>query len=97
MQRQHNEIRRTCLETANGAAIEVASGRHREDTGNIIRYNRVSDTRGMGVNTAGEIQSPFASWGILLDSYASGTTVLGNEVSGVLAGKKKVRTTPGKK
>jgi len=78
---EYNEIRRTCLETAGGAAIET-SGPHKMDTGNVIRYNRIHETVGLTCDETGEFQKPFLSWGILLDAYSSGTTVLGNEVVG---------------
>lgn len=78
---EYNEIRRTCLETAGGAAIET-SGPHKMDTGNVIQYNRIHDTVGLTCNAEGEFQKPFLSWGILLDAYSSGTAVVGNEVVG---------------
>ncbi len=78
---EYNEIRRVCLETAGGAAIET-SGPHKLDTGNIIQFNRIHDVPGLGTDENGEFKKPYLSWGILLDAYSSGTTVRGNEVVG---------------
>jgi len=78
---EYNEIRRTCLETAGGAAIETA-GPHKLDTGNVIQYNRIHDTVGLIGRPDEGFKKPYLSWGILLDSWSSGTTVRGNEVVG---------------
>lgn len=76
---EYNEIQFTNLETADSGAIDT-SGRHRKDTGNVIRYNRIRDTGGLGTDTEGKFRSPHYTWGIQLDEYTSGTVVKGNVV-----------------
>lgn len=76
---EYNDIHRTCLETVNGAAIET-TGPHKMDTGNVIQYNRITETVGRVTGSDGKFKRPHLSWGILLDGYSSGTTVRGNEV-----------------
>lgn len=77
---EYNEIQGACLETANGAAIET-TGLHKLDTGNVIQYNRIVRTVGRATDASGGFKKPFLSWGILLDSFSSGTLVRGNEVA----------------
>jgi parallel beta-helix repeat protein len=77
---EYNEIQFTNLETADSGAIEV-TGRHRKDTGNVIQYNRIRDTGGLGTDTDGKFRTPYHTWGIHLDDYASGTVVKGNVVA----------------
>lgn len=90
---EYNDIQFTNLETADSGAIDV-TGRHRKDTGNVIQYNRIRDTGGLNTDTEGKFRTPYFTWGIQLDEYASGTTVKGNVVIrsafggvGVLGGK----------
>ncbi|MBN2449530.1 MAG: right-handed parallel beta-helix repeat-containing protein, partial [Lentisphaeria bacterium] len=77
---EYNDLRRTNLETNDTGAIETL-GRDRQPSGNIIRYNLVLDTVGMKHTPEGGIVSPFYTWGIYLDDYSSGTTVVGNIVA----------------
>ncbi len=76
---EYNDIRRTNLETNDTGAIEFL-GRDHKDTGNIVRYNIVLDSIGIGTTSKGRILTPFFNWGIYLDDYSSGTTVYGNIV-----------------
>lgn len=93
---EYNDIQFTNLETVNSGAIET-TGRHRKDTSNVIQYNRIRDTGGLGTDTDGKFRSPYYTWGILLDDYTSGATVRGNVVArsvlggvGVLGGRNNV-------
>ncbi len=76
---EYNDIQFTNLETAEGGAIETF-GRNQKNMESVIQYNRILDTTGLGVGADGKAQSPFLSWGILLDEYSSGVTVQGNLV-----------------
>jgi parallel beta-helix repeat protein len=82
---EFNDIRRTNLETNDTGAIETL-GRDHQNTGNIIRYNFILDSVGMGTTHDGKILSPHFAWGIYLDDYSSGTTVEGNIVARTDAG-----------
>jgi len=74
-----NDIEFVNLETGDSGAIE-SQGRHRKDTGNVIQYNRIRDTGGLTADTEGKLRGPYATWGIRLDDYTSGTVVKGNLV-----------------
>ncbi len=74
-----NDIQFVNLETGDSGAIE-SQGRHRKDTGNVIQYNRIRDTGGLTADTEGKLRGPYATWGIRLDDYTSGTLVKGNIV-----------------
>jgi len=76
---EYNDIQFTNLETVDSSAIET-TGRHRKDTGNVIQYNRIRDTGGLGTDTEGKFRTPYRTWGIQLDEYTSGTVVKGNVV-----------------
>lgn len=76
---EFNRIDHTNLETNDTGAIETL-GRDKALTGNIIRFNMISDVVGLKTTPEGDIQSPFYTWGIYLDDYSSGTTVYGNIV-----------------
>ena len=78
---EFNEINRTNLETNDTGAIECL-GRDKEDSGNIIRYNRIENTIGLKVNEEGVIETPFMTWSVYLDDYSSGVTILGNLLAG---------------
>jgi len=76
---EYNRIHHANLETNDTGAIETL-GRDKKLTGNIIRYNMISDVIGLKTMPDGEIKSPFYTWGIYLDDYSSGTTITGNIV-----------------
>lgn len=76
---EFNDIRRSNLETNDTGAIETL-GRDQQNTGNVIRHNRVLDVVGIGTTPRGKIITPYFNWGIYLDDYSSGTTVYGNIV-----------------
>ncbi|GIV19251.1 MAG: hypothetical protein KatS3mg023_1002 [Armatimonadota bacterium] len=82
---EYNDLRRTNLETNDTGAIETL-GRDQQDTGNIIRYNLILDSVGMISTPDGKIVTPYFTWGIYLDDYSSGTTVLGNIVARTVNG-----------
>ena len=77
---EYNRIERMNLETNDTGAIETL-GRDREDSGNVIRYNVILDVVGLKTTPAGEMLTPFYTWGIYLDDYSSGTQVVGNIVA----------------
>jgi len=82
---EFNDIRRTNLETNDTGAIETL-GRHKQDTGNVIRHNLILDVIGMGTDRDGRILTPYFNWGIYLDDYSSGTLVYGNIVARTVNG-----------
>lgn len=82
---EFNDLRRTNLETNDTGAIETL-GRDQQDSGNIIRYNLILDSVGMISTPDGKIVTPYFTWGIYLDDYSSGTTVLGNIVARTVNG-----------
>lgn len=82
---EYNDLRRTNLETNDTGAIETL-GRDYKDTGNIIRYNLILDSVGLISTPDGRIITPYFTWGIYLDDYSSGTTVVGNIVARTVNG-----------
>ncbi len=82
---EYNRLLRTNLETNDTGAIETL-GRDREDTGNVIRYNLILDVVGLKTSETGEIMTPYYTWGIYLDDFSSGTTVVGNIVARTFRG-----------
>ena len=81
---EYNEIRHTCQELADNAAINCwmeLPPREAERCGHVIRYNLIADTYGCEVIN-GEIgpARAFPSSGIYLDNYASNCLVYGNIV-----------------
>jgi parallel beta-helix repeat protein len=79
---EYNDIRRTNLETNDTGAIEMfcADGMP-VDQGNLLRYNIIFDSVGVKTDPDGVFHSPYMSWGIYLDNYASGTMVYGNIIA----------------
>ena len=77
---EYNEILRTNLETNDTGAIETL-GRDKEDSGNVIQYNKILDVVGLKTTEDGKFLSPHFTWGIYLDDYSSGTLVRGNIVA----------------
>lgn len=82
---EYNEMIRTNLETNDTGAIETL-GRDRQLSGNVIRYNLILDVVGMKHTEEGGIITPYYTWGIYLDDYSSGTTVVGNIVARTVRG-----------
>ena len=82
---EYNEMLRTNLETNDTGAFESLGYEHR-DSGNVVRYNLIVDSVGMGTTPEGEIKTPYFTWGIYLDDYSSGTTVMGNIVVRTVVG-----------
>jgi len=82
---EFNEIVNTNQETNDTGAIETL-GRDRQLSGNVIRYNFIRHTGGMGTNSDGEILTPHMSLGIFLDGDSSGTTIYGNIILGIATG-----------
>jgi hypothetical protein len=77
-----NDVHHTVLETCDMGAIRMVQ-RNARLRGNVIRFNRVTDTPGYGFHwqTPVKFESPFFTWGIYLDDYTCGTTVFGNIVA----------------
>ena len=82
---EYNEMLRTNLETNDTGAFESLGYEHR-DSGNIVRYNLILDSVGMGTTPDGRILTPYFTWGVYLDDYSSGTTVFGNIVARTVVG-----------
>jgi hypothetical protein len=82
---EYNRLVRTNLETNDTGAIETL-GRDREDTGNVIRGNLILDSVGLKTTESGEMLTPYYTWGIYLDDYSSGTTVVDNVVARTFRG-----------
>jgi len=76
---EFNDLRRANLETNDSGMIETLGYEHR-DSGNVIRYNLLLDSVGMGTDPNGNILTPHFTWGVYLDDYSSGTTVYGNVI-----------------
>lgn len=74
---EFNEIRRSNLETNDTGGIESCV-RNLEAAGNIYRHNLVVDAIGLLTTQAGEIRTPYYTWGIYLDDYSSNAHVYGN-------------------
>lgn len=77
---EYNDVLWTNEETNDTGAIETL-GRDRQDTSNVIQYNRILDVVGLQSTPDGKIVSPHFTWGIYLDDYSSGTLVKGNLVA----------------
>lgn len=82
---EYNEIVDTNLETSDTGAIET-TGRDKQLSGNVIRFNFIRNVIGMGTTDSGQIVSPTFTWGIYLDAYSSGTEVYGNIVVDTVRG-----------
>jgi parallel beta-helix repeat protein len=82
---EFNDIENTNLETNDTGAIETL-GRDKEFSGNVIRYNRIRNVVGLKTTQRGEFMSPHYTWGIYLDDFSSGTTIVGNIVEGTVLG-----------
>ena len=80
---EFNDIRRTNLETHDAGAIETL-GRDKADSGNVIRFNRISDSVGCLTEPDGEFLSPHFSFGFYLDDWSSGVRIVGNIVTGAM-------------
>ena len=80
---EFNDIRRTNLETHDSGAIETL-GRDKADSGNVIRFNRISDSIGCMTKSDGAFLSPHFSFGIYLDDWSSGIEIIGNIVTGTM-------------
>lgn len=74
---EYNDIRNTNLETNDTGGIESCV-RNLDAPGNIYRYNRVMDSKGMIARADGTIHSPHFSWGIYMDDDSSRAQIIGN-------------------
>ncbi|MEY3870122.1 MAG: hypothetical protein RLZZ338_4013 [Cyanobacteriota bacterium] len=82
---EFNEIVDVNQETNDTGAIE-SFGRDRRLSGNVIRFNLIRHTPGMGTNSDGEILTPYMGLGVFLDGDSSGTTIYGNMILGTATG-----------
>jgi hypothetical protein len=86
---EYNVLRHTMLYTADNAAIALRqhdAARAVRDRGNVIRFNKITDTIGYGsyphcTHPPTGFGSPYCSWGIYLDGAISGVTVYGNVIA----------------
>lgn len=74
---EFNRVQNTSLETFDSGGIEVTQQDRSFRSGSAIRYNLVADT--IGFSSTSGVPS-YLSWGIYLDSFASGYEVRGNVV-----------------
>lgn len=82
---EYNEIIDTNQETKDTGAIYIY--RHKEiESGNILRYNFIRNSNGLGTTADGRILSPHYSWGIYLDNYSSNTKIYGNIIVDTVRG-----------
>jgi parallel beta-helix repeat protein len=93
---EYNEIFDVCLNLSDTGAIYI--GRDWTQRGNIIRYNKIHDIYGFGLNNAKSghknrflYEKPYQAWGIYLDDCTSGTLIFGNIIyrvplGGILVG-----------
>ena len=79
---EYNEFHHGNLESSDCSGIYAWADRNGDSLRNTIRYNHVHDIFGYGITyeSDGKFLSPSYSWGIYLDDYTSGTTVVGNLV-----------------
>ncbi|MGE5657475.1 MAG: right-handed parallel beta-helix repeat-containing protein [Actinomycetota bacterium] len=82
---EFNDITDTNQETNDTGTIELL-GRDRQNSGNIIRYNFLRNSIGMGTDSYGKMLSPFMASGIFLDDHSSGVTIYGNVIAGSSTG-----------
>lgn len=77
-----NDCHHMNMETTDMGGIRMVQ-RNPHLKGNVIRYNRITDSVGYGFpgDRAQYYQSPFFTWGVYLDDYTCGTTVHGNLIS----------------
>ena len=92
---EYNEIHHACLETFDNGAINSwmtdpheYTQRDTERSGHIIRYNRITDTRGCRIDETGNLAPGGNANGIYMDDYTSNCFVYGNliERSGGMGG-----------
>ncbi len=80
---RYNEIRRSCLETADCGPIHVSPN---TGEGGEIDHNLIVDAPGLAANTSGTFHSPFSSWAIYIDCRAWGYNIHDNIVAGEFGG-----------
>ncbi|MGQ9730086.1 MAG: right-handed parallel beta-helix repeat-containing protein [Candidatus Zipacnadales bacterium] len=67
--------------------IEEQRSRHKpHNWGNTVHHNLLHDSGGWGTNTAGELVSPYFTWGIYLDLDCSGWRIYDNVVYNTVLG-----------
>jgi parallel beta-helix repeat protein len=76
-----NLVRATNQETEQSAAIFVAGRDFLSGRGTRVSHNVIEDTGGLRRERSGDWIAGENTWGILLDTYASGVTVTGNIVA----------------
>lgn len=80
---RYNEIRRSCLETADCGPIHVSP--HTGDGGEID-HNLIIDAPGLATGPSGAFRSPYSSWAIYIDCRAPGYYIHDNIVAGTFGG-----------
>ena len=74
---EYNEIRDVNRETNDAGAIEH-HGPDKKWSGNIYRHNIIVNSLGLKTDYLGRFMTPHYAWGIYLDDWASGSTIVGN-------------------
>ena len=82
---EYNDLRHMNLETSDTGGVEIYGG-STAITGNVIRYNRISNSVGLKVDHRGSFVSPVYAWGVYLDDWCSGVTIHGNIIDGNVVG-----------
>ena len=76
-----NVVRRTNQETEGAGAIMVAGRNFLAGHGTRVVHNVIEDTGGLRRDPSGEWVARENTWGVLLDTHASGVDVIGNIIS----------------
>ncbi|MBD2040278.1 right-handed parallel beta-helix repeat-containing protein [Microcoleus sp. FACHB-672] len=82
---EYNEVIDTNLESVDTGAI-YTYGKTKKLSDNIIRFNLIRNSVGLGTTPEGRILSPHYTWGIYLDAFSIRTMVYGNIVVGTVRG-----------
>ena len=83
---QYNQIFNSGQQTFDEGAIYAFSSSDPAALGDIIRYNDIQNTGGLGTTATGFKSGQYLSWGVYLDDYTSNAQVYGNFVSGTSQG-----------
>lgn len=77
---EFNELFDTMRETSDGGAFYTFRGgrKAQRQTNDQIQFNFIRNVTGMKTTVGGKLLTPYHSYGIYLDGYASHTTVFGN-------------------
>ena len=82
---EYNHIHHVNQETQDSGAIYFGQVDWTK-RGNVVQFNYIHDSGGYGRTTSGTWQTPFDTYGIYLDDWASGAKVYGNIVTDTASG-----------